>query len=95
MIPDQAVKVEASEWQVDSDNPRSASDVNLVESGKNGGRTVSGVELGMKVLGEEAMEIRRGDERRVTVTMKRNVSFKFNFFFFSFTVVPFMDFQIP
>ena len=78
MIPDQAVKVEASEWQIDPDIPRSASDVNLVESGKNRGRTVSGVELGMKVLGEGAMEIQRGDERRVTVTMKRNVSFKFN-----------------
>ena len=51
MIPDQAVKVEASEWQVDPDIPRSASDVNLVESGKNGGRTVSGVELRMKVFG--------------------------------------------
>ena len=33
----------------------------------------------MKVLGEGAMEIRRDDERRMTVTMERNVSFKFNY----------------
>ena len=32
----------------------------------------------MEVLGEGVMEIRRGDERRVTVTMKKNDPFKFN-----------------
>ena len=88
MIPDQAVKVEASEWQVDPDIPRRASDVNLVESGKNRGRIVSGIELGMKVLGEGVMEIRRGDERRVTVTMKKtihsNSTTVFSFFTFCF-----------
>ena len=49
MIPDQAVKVEASDSPNDPDIPRSASDVNLVESRKNRARTLSGVELGMKV----------------------------------------------
>ena len=51
MIPDRAVEVGASESPNNPDIPRNASDVNLVESGKNGGRTVSGVELGMKVYG--------------------------------------------
>ena len=51
MIPDLAVKVDALELPNDSDVPQNASDVNLVESRKNGGRTVSGVELGMKVYG--------------------------------------------
>ena len=51
MILDRAVKVDALESPNDLDVPRNASEVNLVESGKNGGRTVSGVELEMKVYG--------------------------------------------
>ena len=38
----------------------------------------------MKVLGEGAMEIRRDDERRMTVTMERNVSFKFNYLYLDY-----------
>ena len=37
MIPDPAVKVEASELQVDPDIPRNASDVNSVEKRKEWG----------------------------------------------------------
>ena len=42
----------------------------------------------MKVLGEGAMEIRRDDEHKMTVTMERNVSFKFNcLLFLQFSVL--------
>ena len=70
MIPDEAVKVDASESPNDPDIPRNASDVSCVKEDRKEGEREREVELGEEIYGRSTRthEHRGENHRRTKVT---------------------------